>query len=477
MGSAASSPRRTTSPPPFTSADLHNTVLPQQSPTTQRHHAHTLHSPPQPAQPRPIPPTTAHPSGLGPDGLPITDMRTLAGSDSPSPGYRTDPRRKKSLELPDLASLALTPVSVPPPSAPRPKEKYSELTYGYPPGASNVTTPPSGRKRKDQPHTHEKRRASAPATTPPVVKEEDVPRPPSPGMGLIFSHLPTGLPEPEEEEELGGKGREVTFRWEGAGREVLLAGSFLADWQGRERLIWDASQNAHTYTLPLRSGLHRFKYIIDGDWRCSTSYETATDPAGNLINTLSVPFLPPPSPAPSVPGTKAKVGLVSPAPLVIQTLPSPDSRTPANVNVNANTSRQPTPTHPLRQSVSAEDALGGRWDSNPRCDIVTDAYSPLWTTVPPPILQSLFSSSSGRAPALPPPPALPRHLERVILNAADRPGGQADGEDNSILPLPNHVVLNHLTASAIRGGVMAVGITGRYGSKLVTTIYYRPVEL
>lgn len=81
---------------------------------------------------------------------------------------------------------------------------------------------------------------------------------------------------------------------------------------------------------------------------------------------------------------------------------------------------------------------------------------------------------------LPLPPSLPRQLEKVILNSSPAnpalapPGGLVD--DNSILPAPNHVVLNHLTASAIKGGVLAVGTTTRYKRKYVTTVFYRPVQ-
>ncbi|CAO1633931.1 unnamed protein product [Parajaminaea phylloscopi] len=84
-------------------------------------------------------------------------------------------------------------------------------------------------------------------------------------------------------------------------------------------------------------------------------------------------------------------------------------------------------------------------------------------------------------PAIPLPPSLPRQLEKVILNSSPAnpalapPGGLVD--DNSILPAPNHVVLNHMTASAIKGGVLAVGTTTRYKRKYVTTVFYRPVKM
>lgn len=131
-------------------------------------------------------------------------------------------------------------------------------------------------------------------------------------------------------------------------------------------------------------------------------------------------------------------------------------------------------------------------------------------------------------PLIPHPPALPRHLEKVILNArttgnaasasgvgkstiasnggvgamngagASTNVGAGGADDNSVLPVPNHVVLNHLGTSAIKGGVLAVGTTTRYHRKVrfslrqflvpiqlpnsffsyqyISTIYYKPVS-
>lgn len=75
--------------------------------------------------------------------------------------------------------------------------------------------------------------------------------------------------------------------------------------------------------------------------------------------------------------------------------------------------------------------------------------------------------------------------------------GPALADDASVLPVPSHVVLHHLSTSAIRNGVLAVGNTTRYkkkvcclfqsffcfpssslvltlGSQFITTIYYKP---
>jgi len=50
-----------------------------------------------------------------------------------------------------------------------------------------------------------------------------------------------------------------------------------------------------------------------------------------------------------------------------------------------------------------------------------------------------------------------------VGNSAMVPAGL---DDNSILAVPNHVVLNHLTASAIKNGTLGVGTTTRYRKKV-----------
>lgn len=155
------------------------------------------------------------------------------------------------------------------------------------------------------------------------------------------------------------------------------------------------------------------------------------------------------------------------------------------------------------------------------------------------------AQSAVAAPNIPPAPTLPRHLDKLILNAkredparvrgreerkrerAREKGGRSmlgmtaaltasgsgDGDDTgsdvipvitpsgthlpmpsthashprnqrrpleimsddaSVLPVPSHVVLHHLSTSAIRNGVLAVGSTTRYRKKYLTTIYYKP---
>lgn len=62
---------------------------------------------------------------------------------------------------------------------------------------------------------------------------------------------------------------------------------------------------------------------------------------------------------------------------------------------------------------------------------------------------------------LPTPPSLPGFLGKPILNAAT-----LMKDDNSVLNMPNHTVLNHLATSSIKNNVLAVSATTRYHNKV-----------
>jgi len=69
------------------------------------------------------------------------------------------------------------------------------------------------------------------------------------------------------------------------------------------------------------------------------------------------------------------------------------------------------------------------------------------------------------------PPALPPHLlNRVLLNQDIEMSYEP-----SLLPEPQHVMLNHMYALSIKDGVMALSATHRYKKKFVTTLLYKPI--
>lgn len=69
------------------------------------------------------------------------------------------------------------------------------------------------------------------------------------------------------------------------------------------------------------------------------------------------------------------------------------------------------------------------------------------------------------------PPILPPQLLQVMLNK-DTPLSC----EPTLLPLPNHVMLNHMYALSIRDKVMVMSTTQRFRKKYVTTVLYRPVN-
>lgn len=72
-----------------------------------------------------------------------------------------------------------------------------------------------------------------------------------------------------------------------------------------------------------------------------------------------------------------------------------------------------------------------------------------------------YQNAVGAIEKLPTPPSLPGFLGKPILNAAT-----LMKDDNSVLNMPNHTVLNHLATSSIKNNVLAVCATTRYHSKV-----------
>ena len=84
-----------------------------------------------------------------------------------------------------------------------------------------------------------------------------------------------------------------------------------------------------------------------------------------------------------------------------------------------------------------------------------------------------LKSSNGQQQAWLFPPQLPPHLETVVLNKYS-----TNDKDNEIgaLPIPNHVVLNHLATTSIKQNTLAVASIVRYKRKYVTQILYAPLD-
>ncbi|KAJ3370540.1 hypothetical protein GGF31_004132 [Allomyces arbusculus] len=271
---------------------------------------------------------------------------------------------------------------------------------------------------------------------------------------------------------------------------VYITGSF-NNWQTKVPLRRVTGGNAaanprqavFSVTLPLAPGVYRLKFIVDDEWRCCRNLPTAQDDDGTLVNYIEVAA--PPVPVITQPmGPRARASTAPDVPLAT-TLPAPilapvrhsptaesmahsvpASRTDPWANGAAPLSESPPGSYttivPTPRMLSRLASAGA----------AAAAAAASGTSVPVPVLEDLVDDDGTdvdeNAPMLD-PPTLPVHLTKVVLNQA-RPEEEA-------VPVPPHVVLNHLYACSIRDGVMAVAITSRYRKKHVTTVYYRPVSI
>jgi len=70
-----------------------------------------------------------------------------------------------------------------------------------------------------------------------------------------------------------------------------------------------------------------------------------------------------------------------------------------------------------------------------------------------------------------PPPTIPPHLKKALLNTV------ISASDDAHLPLPPHVMLKHVYCLPRKLDTISIyGISERYKTKFVTTIFYRPFD-
>jgi len=75
----------------------------------------------------------------------------------------------------------------------------------------------------------------------------------------------------------------VTITWKQNANEVILAGSFLNNWQDRVRM--ERKDGIFVYNCNLEKAKHYYKYIVDGIWRHDeTNPKCEKDPKGNINN-------------------------------------------------------------------------------------------------------------------------------------------------------------------------------------------------
>lgn len=172
------------------------------------------------------------------------------------------------------------------------------------------------------------------------------------------------------------------------------------------------SGNDFTYIHNLKRGKHAFKFIVDDEWRFAPDQPTVADIEGRINNFIDVTAFKPYTGDKDFEKEKAaaEYGFLEDA-----------------------------------LDEAAEEPGGPDKDGEVFSHNMPDVYD--YTKEPPP---------------------LPPHLRHIILNKPPQL------QDTAALPVPQHVALNHLYCTAIRDNMMVLGITQRYKTKFVTTVYYSP---
>jgi len=206
----------------------------------------------------------------------------------------------------------------------------------------------------------------------------------------------------------------TVFRWEHGGRQVYITGTF----NGWSRQIpMHRSGNDFTYIHNLKRGKHAFKFIVDDEWRFAPDQPTVADIEGRINNFIDVTDFKPYTGDREFEKEKAaaEYGFIA-----------DEEDTPA---------------------AESKDGDGTGPDRDGEVFSQTMPDMDEYTKEPPP---------------------LPPHLRHIILNKPPQL------QDTAALPVPQHVALNHLYCTAIKDNMMVLGITQRYKTKFVTTVYYSP---
>lgn len=222
----------------------------------------------------------------------------------------------------------------------------------------------------------------------------------------------------------------TVFRWEHGGRQVYITGTF----NGWSRQIpMHRSGNDFTYIHNLKRGKHAFKFIVDDEWRFAPDQPTVADIEGRINNFIDVTDFK------AYTGDKefekekaaAEYGCYNPADEAVV-----DETTDSKLSEGKD-----------RGAVSSTTTTGRRPDKD------GEIYGH--------VMPDLDDYTKE-------PPPLPPHLRHIILNKPPQL------QDTAALPVPQHVALNHLYCTAIKDNMMVLGITQRFKTKFVTTVYYSP---
>jgi len=229
------------------------------------------------------------------------------------------------------------------------------------------------------------------------------------------------------------------LEWLDGGEKVYVTGTIF-QWNRKTRLHpVEGQPNVFAATINILPGTHHIRFLVDGQMMTSRHLPTTVDFGNNLVNYIEV----------------------SPDDALHRQQTEPRG---ANVSKDAHSANTKPPT-----AEEEEQAKASRDRVIPPAELFEHKIPKYLLDFDQPEDSPLYHSAVTAIDKLPTPPALPGFLGKPILNAAT-----LIKDDNSVLNMPNHTVLNHLATSSIKNNILAVSATTRYKNKYVTTIMYKP---
>ncbi|KAF8644655.1 hypothetical protein AX16_008315 [Volvariella volvacea WC 439] len=368
-------------------------------------------------------------------------------SDPAAPANRFRPQNRLSaIDEDDLVAHHANPrIPFPPPPAQQPNYRSHQDTY-YP------SSHAAAQARAAQELYNQ---ANAPIQPPPPPPPHPH-RHPSPSrqrrssfvQETVYSSIPIALPQAVENPDDPNASSNilslvpVKIVWRGGGSSVILIRAGDDDWKGRKPMDRESPSSAtYTTTVDLPPGTHHIRFIVDNKVRVADDLPQAVDDQGSLANYVAVPLSYSPPRTSTTPAAQtqtqppARAGKVVPGQSFWSADSSADSEdidtgitdaaaaTPRPTYTQAQ-ARAATPTHTLHKkpSSASHKSKEPRWTGTLPVELVEaareeEAY--LQASV------GYYDGVQGRqhvngfvpAPNIPPAPGLPRHLDKLILNA------------------------------------------------------------
>ncbi|KAF9024584.1 hypothetical protein BDZ89DRAFT_1068979 [Hymenopellis radicata] len=452
-----------------------------------------------------------------------TPLSELHSSASPSP-IPAPFKRGRSLELPDI-ELNLAPREpIPIPTAnrtdsrpERPRNRRQHSGNAWSPQRSTTSSPRSSYAQLQAPPP------SVDNNPPPGFASIDEDESENEGyqQEVVRSTLPLPLAVTDSSDPSNDV-IETPIVWNGDGTNVFLARAGDNDWQSLIPMHREGER--FIVRLPLPRGTHHLRFVVDDQSRVADDMPKAVDDQGAFANYVSVGLSSPPPTASASPVITRNHSFWS------------SSSAGPNATVSAPEWTDVIPFE-LTEAAAEEEAFIANYNANAtmhgRRQVITGFNLPNPNLPPAPqlprhlekqilntgISTSMSSSSKEKrksrhshghshrrgtvsdrtTPEDEMPPSTHRVLPVTTASGTDihafagmsmtstvtSPSGDSIvvpnhdddaviADDNSVLPVPSHVVLNHLSTSSIRNGILAVANTARYKNKFLTTIYYKP---